>query len=53
MGAGSLLVDCSREESTTYATYTQLLLLPALWLSQTDPTSAYRICTPRHHSVFA
>ena len=53
MGAGSLLVDCSRKESTTYPTYTQLLLLPALRLSQTDPASAYRICTPRHRSVFA
>jgi hypothetical protein len=29
-GAGSLLVDCTQEESTTYATYTQLLLLLSL-----------------------
>jgi len=53
MGAGSLLVDCSREESTTYATYTQLLLLLALRLSQTDPAAAYRVCTPRRRSALA
>jgi len=53
MGAGSLLVDCSREESTICATYTQLLLLLVLRLSQTDPAAAYLVCTPRRRSAFA